>query len=86
MSVCMQLSDHLLTSQTAANALCTRGLWYRVTLWDLWKATYTTHAQVLANTISSSQLYLGKLASLEQPREPPCSNEDMQMTLNTLHV
>ena len=35
MSVCMQHSDHLLTSQTTVNALCTRVLWCCVTLWYL---------------------------------------------------
>ena len=34
-SVCIQHSDHLLTSQTTANALCLRVLWCCVTLWDL---------------------------------------------------
>ena len=34
-SVCMQHSNHLLTSQTTANALCTRILCCCVTLWDL---------------------------------------------------
>ena len=42
---------------------------------------YTTHAQVLANNIFITTA--AELASLEQPQEHPCSNEDMQITLNT---